>query len=79
MEMYQGNPPRFQVRGVAESQSQAEHSADLWNYFFRGIHAFAFVAKAFGEDALFNSINKFRDEFVSKTSANFQSNEWNEI
>lgn len=79
MDMYGGNPPRFHVRGMRGTPRHIEHSADLWNYFYRAILAFGIAAKAFGDDDLFNSIRKFCDEFAQATGTHYQSNEWQEF
>lgn len=72
MEMYGGNPPKFHVTGMAGIPLFADHRDDLWNYFYRGICAFVFAAKAFGDDALFSSINRYCDEFaMSAGKANY--------
>jgi hypothetical protein len=67
MEMYGGNPPQFHVAGLRGSPLYPDHQDDLWNYFYRGICAFGFAAKAFGDEGLFGSIRKFRDEFALKS------------
>lgn len=64
MEMYGGNPPRFYVSGMAGTPLFADHRDDLWNYFYRGICVFAIAAKAFGDNALFSSIQGYCDEFA---------------
>jgi hypothetical protein len=64
MDMYGGNPPHFHVRGMLGTSRIEEHKEDLWNYFYRGIIAFAFAAKAFGDDTLFDSLRKYRDDFA---------------
>ena len=64
MEMYGGNPPRFHVSGMRHTPLFIEHQNDLWNYFYRGICAFGFAAKAFGDEELFASIQKYRDHFA---------------
>src|SRR3989338_823477 len=71
MDMYVGDPPQFQVSGMRETSRVEEHSADLWNYFYRGILAFAFAAKAFGDDALFASSLRYRDEFERRSGTNY--------
>lgn len=63
MDMYGGNPPKFHMRGMRGTERHLEYRADLWNYFYRSIIAFAFVAKAFGDEALFAKIHGFRQEF----------------
>jgi len=67
MEMYGGDPPRFHVSGMLNTPRVAEHADDIWNYFFRGIIAFGFAAKAFGDDQLFNSIREYRDSFIKES------------
>jgi len=78
MDMYGGSPPRFHVCGMRGTERHLEHSADLWNYFYRGILAFGFAAKAFGDEELFQSIRKFSEQFASATGKDYQSNEWQE-
>jgi hypothetical protein len=78
MDMYVGNPPRFHMRGMRHTPRHAEHKADLWNYFYRGILAFAVAAKAFGDEDLFGSIRSFADAFARATGRDYQSNEWAE-
>lgn len=76
MDMYSGTPPQFQMTGMRGTKMQAEHRADLWNYYYRGIAAFGFAAKAFGDDELFASIRAFEADFLRVTASDFQSNEW---
>jgi hypothetical protein len=71
MHMYGGDPPQFYVRGMLETVRITEHREDLWNYFYRGIIAFGFVAKAFGDHALFESIHSFLDEFEKESGKNY--------
>ena len=63
MDMYGGNPPRFHVSEMLGTPRIDEHLDDLWNYFYRGIIAFALAAKAFGDDALFSSIREYLNHF----------------
>ncbi len=76
MDMYEDFPPQFKMRGMRGTERQAEHRADIWNYFYRGIVAFCLVAKGFDEEELFVSIRNFEAEFLRETSNDFQSNEW---
>lgn len=78
MDMYGGNPPRFHMRGMHGTELHLDHRADLWNYFYRGISAFCFAAKAFGDDQLFNSISTFAKEFALVSGKDYLSNEWHE-
>ena len=67
MEMYGGNPPYFHVSGMRDTPRFSDHEHDLWNYFYRGICAFGFAAKAFGDDALFTKIRTYLDEFEKQS------------
>lgn len=76
MDMYGGNPAKFHVRGMLGTPRHHEHQADLWNYFYRSIIAFAFVAKAFGDDSLFQTIHQFLRDFELLSGKNYESREW---
>lgn len=67
MEMYGGNPPRFHVAGMRDTPRFTAHQSDIWNYFYRGICAFGFAAKAFGDEALLSGIQRYRDEFAKQS------------
>ena len=71
MDMYGGNPPRFQVSGMRGTPKIVAHSSDLWNYFFRGILAFLFSAKAFGNDRLVGKLLSYRDQFEEQSSTSY--------
>jgi hypothetical protein len=64
MDMYYGDPPSFQVRGMSKTALAKEHAEDLWNYFYRGIASFVYSAKAFGDDALCQSILIYMRQFA---------------
>lgn len=68
MEMYGGDPPRFHVRGLKHSPLYQDHEYDLWNYFYRGISAFGFAAKAFGDDELYAQITRYLDDFAKASN-----------
>jgi len=63
MDMYGGNPGRFHVRGMLGTPHVAAYRRDFWNYVYRGTHAFAFAAMAFGDQALLDSFRGLRDVF----------------
>ena len=63
MDMYGGDPPRFQMRGMKGTKRHDEHREDIGNYFYRGICAFTLVAKAFGDDLLFDKIRDYARQF----------------
>jgi hypothetical protein len=64
MELYFGNPPRFHLSGGTDSPFYEDHLDDLLNYYYRSILAFAFAAKAFGEEDLFTRICDYSEEFA---------------
>jgi hypothetical protein len=78
MDMYGGYPPIFFVRGMVGTPRHDEFRADLWNYFYRGIIAFGFAAKAFGDEALFATIRDFADKFHQLTGKSYESSDWYE-
>ena len=63
MEMYGGSPAHFHTAGMLQTPRENEHREDLWNYFYRGIIAFALVAMAFGDRLLLDRLRQYRDEF----------------
>lgn len=64
MELYHGSPPKFRLWGATDSPFYEDHTDDLLNYYYRSILSFAFSAKAFGEEALFDHIRNFAGEFA---------------
>ena len=52
MDMYGGNPPRFHMRGMKATEAYEAYREDIQNYFYRGMSALVFAAKAFGDDKL---------------------------
>ncbi|MCU7853421.1 MAG: hypothetical protein KZQ80_14555 [Candidatus Thiodiazotropha sp. (ex Monitilora ramsayi)] len=67
MELYYGSPPKFNLSGAWQSPLYEDHIDDMLNYFYRGILAFAFTAKAFGDDKLFSNIFSYSKEFAKKS------------
>lgn len=67
MDMYVGNPPRFHMQGMKETEIYEAYRKDIRNYFYQGIAAFACAAKAFGDADLYNRIYdlmiQFQQEF----------------
>jgi hypothetical protein len=63
MDMVGGNPPRFHIHGMAGTPRHEDHRYDLYNPFFRAILSFAIVAKAFGDEELFQSLSAYHLEF----------------
>jgi hypothetical protein len=70
MDLYGGNPPRFHMKGMLGTPRHEDHTEDLLNYYHRGIISFAFAAKAFGDEALFATINEFSLHFAEQTERN---------
>ena len=52
MEMYVGDPPRFHMRGMANTKRQDDSRRDLRSYFDRGIVACGMAAVAVGDTML---------------------------
>ena len=70
MDLFDGSPPRFHVHGMRGTERQAEHRHDLWNHFFRSIIAFGLVARAFGDEELFQRIHEYHLEFDEASGRN---------
>ncbi len=64
MELYFGNPLRFQLSGGTGSPFYDDYLDDLLNYYYRSMLSFAFAAKAFGEENLFARIRDYSKEFA---------------
>lgn len=64
MELYFGDPPRFQLFGGIDSPFYKDHTDDLLNYYYRSLLTFAFAAKAFGEETLFKKISEYSKQFA---------------
>jgi hypothetical protein len=64
MEMYCGNPPFFHLRGMSGTSFASEHREGLWNYFYRSIISFVCTAKAFGDEALCQSVLTYMRNFA---------------
>jgi hypothetical protein len=79
MDMFGGDPLIFHMRGMLGTERHEEHRADLWNYFYRGMSAFAFAARAFGDNELFNEIYAFVKEFEQVSGENYESALWSNI
>lgn len=71
MDMYSGNPPCFKIKGMLGTELHNAHRADLWNYFYRGIIAFSYTAKAFGDEELFEKIRDVMFEFTSLSGKSY--------
>ena len=71
MDMYNGDPPRFHVCGMLGTSHVDEHRADLWNYFYRSIGSFVTSAKAFGDEALCQSILVYMRNFARANGQDF--------
>ena len=71
MELYGGWPPHFHVSGMRDTPIQDAHRGDLWNYFFRGICAFAIAAAAFGDQELSSSIGEYKRRFAEQSGQDY--------
>jgi hypothetical protein len=71
MDMYGGNPPRFHVRGMLGTVRADDHRGDLWNSFYRSIGSFVFAAKAFGDEALVQSVLGYMRRFAKAAGESY--------
>lgn len=63
MDMYDGDPPRFHLRGMLGTGHASSHLHDIWNSFYRGVMTYALAAHALGNLQLANKIMAFKLEF----------------
>lgn len=70
MDMAEGNPPRFRIHGMAGTSLQETHRDDLYNQFFRAIVSFVIVAKAFGNEELFQTLRTYHLDFDRMSGRN---------
>ena len=63
MEMCVGDPPRFLMRGMANTRRQDDSRKDLWNYFYRGTMACGLAAMALRDAALASETIQFVHKF----------------
>lgn len=70
MDMVEGNPPRFHIHGMGGTSRYEDHRYDLYNPFFRAIIALAVVAKTFGDEELFRSLQAYHLEFDKLSGRN---------
>ena len=67
MDMYDGEPPRFQMRGMKGTKKHEAYKKQLCDYFYRGTCTFVVAAKAFGNDGLSKKIYHLLSSFEQVT------------
>ena len=65
METCAGDPPRFLMRGMANTKRQDDSRIDLWNYYYRGIMTCGMAALAVGDTMLSFEISQLYQELDS--------------
>lgn len=67
LDMCMTDPPRYLLAGMLESPLYSDHQHDLWNYMYRGLVASTYIARLFGDEALWNirycSLKEFEKAF----------------
>lgn len=67
MNMFGGDPPRFQVSGMLGTPHENDHREDLWNQFYRALICFNLVALILRNQDLIKSVTDYRAEFDQVT------------
>jgi hypothetical protein len=67
MEMVEGNPAKWQLKGIRNSQLKRDHVYDIRNQHYRGTIAHALAALSLNDRALFERLMLFADEFMRST------------
>ena len=63
MEMVDGDPVRFHVRGMRQTTTWQQHADDFLNYVFRSVSAFAIAAIALGHREKFDELRELSERF----------------
>jgi hypothetical protein len=71
MEMCDGDPPRFNLRGMRSAARFADHEFDIWNYYYRGILSATFVGKALGDQPLVTGLFEHSLQFQEGCGRDF--------
>ena len=71
MDMYCGEPPQYQVKGLHGTSRIDEHIEDFWNYIYRTFLSHLLVAKVFGAEKLANELDSYNSQFKKKRSDKF--------
>jgi len=69
MDMYGGQPARFDINGSTKGARHESHHRDAANYFYRAALTMAAAAKAFGDESLFATVRASADEFGERMKA----------
>jgi hypothetical protein len=67
MEMYDGRPPKWQLKGNLKSAFMHDHQFDIRNQYFRGTTAFAFSALLFDRPLLLQKAMSLAQGFMDAT------------
>lgn len=63
MDMYGGNPPHFHLNGMPGTTRTESYELTTENYIYRGLMMTIFVAKAFGDTVLIDSLTLFLEKY----------------
>ena len=75
MELYFGEPPRFQLFSSKESPYLKDYSDTVLYYFHRVISVFVLSAKAFENEPLFEKMRSFLAEFAKASGREYELRE----
>tara|TARA_R100000750_G_C2344677_1_gene95786 strand:+ start:764 stop:1525 length:762 start_codon:yes stop_codon:yes gene_type:complete len=67
MELFSGDPPIVCLGAAHGSPLYQDHVDDMFNYFYRGLIAFSYGAKSFGNEGLFTFLFEYTKEFATKS------------
>jgi hypothetical protein len=71
MEMCDGEPPRFHVRGMRGMPRVSDYQFDIWNYYYRGLVNATAVAKALGDASLVKALLEYGSRFEQQAGRDF--------
>lgn len=71
MDLYYGTPGKFQLFDRMSSPYLNDHTEDMFNNYYRGCLSFAFSAKAFGYEKMFNDLLHFAKNMAIENDKNY--------
>ena len=78
LNMYGGNPPRFQISGILGAPHELDHRRDLWNYFYRGILSFNEIGLVLNVSEVAAEARAYAVSFAQAIGKNYSQRAQNE-
>lgn len=67
LDLFGGDPAHFHIEGMQGTPRMNDHVHDAWNYFYRGLASYIFVARAFGDAPLSKALGEYHDKYLENS------------